>query len=418
MTGVTNLKAPNQWTSFIEAKDSDDAKSMTGADYNASTDDAVRQQKPGYVQFVVKSQTDKYDIKAPTEKVAVTDPANVTEADLAKIKEKLQLEHNKNNDDANISKDAPVTDKDAKIASVTKDDRGNLVVTYADGSKDTRPLSEFVTLDKQPAIDEVNKAAEKQIDAINKTPNATDEEKAAAIAKVNADKQKALDEIAKPEVTTKDALDKAQTAGTGAIAKDNPVVAKKDEAKQAIDDALTAKNKEIDASPDLTPEEKTKAKEVAKAQADVAKAAVDNATTNAAVDKAKADGTTAVANVTPVAKAEAKKAIAKALEDKNSEIDKRTDLTDEEKTAAKNEAKDKADAQLAKINEQPDAATTPTAAKTAQDAVDAAKTTGVDEVTAVNPVAVKKPAAKKAIDDALKAKEAAIDARPDLTDAE
>ncbi|EID29725.1 Gram-positive signal peptide protein, YSIRK family, partial [Streptococcus mitis SK575] len=387
MTGVTTLKAPNQWTSFIVANDNDDASSMpSDQTFDASTDNAVRQQRPGYVQFVVKSQTDKYDIKAPTEKVAVADPANVTEADLAKIKEKLQLEYNQNNDDANISKNAQVTDKDAKIASVTKDDQGNLVVTYTDGSKDTRPLSEFVTLDKQPAIDEVNKAAEKQIAAINSTPNATDEEKAAAIAKVNADKQKALDEIAKPEVTTKDALDKAQTAGTGAIAKDNPVVAKKDEAKQAIDDALTAKNKEIDASPDLTPEEKTKAKEVAKAQADVAKAAVDNATTNAAVDKAKADGTTAVANVTPVAKAEAKKAIAKALEDKNSEIDKRTDLTDEEKTAAKNEAKDKADAQLAKINEQPDAATTPTAAKTAQDAVDAAKTTGVDEVTAVNPV--------------------------------
>ncbi|MFS9163824.1 DUF1542 domain-containing protein, partial [Streptococcus mitis] len=422
MTGVTTLKAPNQWTSFIEAKDSDDAKSMTGADYNATTDDAARQQKPGYVQFVVKNQTSKYDIAAPTEKVAVTDPANVTEAELEKIKEKLQIEYSNNNDDANLAdkkgKTVDAEDAKTKIASVTKDAKGNLVVTYTDGSKDTRPLSEFVTLDKQPAIDEVNKAAEKQIDAINKTPNATDEEKQAAIDKVNADKKKALDEIAKPEVTTKDALDKAQAAGTGAIAKDNPVVAKKDEAKQAIDDALTAKNKEIDDRTDLTPEEKTKAKEVAKAQADVAKAAVDNATTNAAVDKAKADGTTAVANVTPVAKAEAKKAINDALTAKNKEIDARPDLTDEEKTAAKNEAKDKADAQLAKINEQPDAATTPTAAKTAQDAVDAAKTTGVDEVTAVNPVAVKKPAAKKAIDDALKAKEAAIDARPDLTDAE
>jgi len=419
MTGVTTLKAPNQWTSFIVANDNDNAKSMpSDQTYDASTDDAVRQQKPGYVQFIVKSQTDKYEIKAPTEKVAVTDPANVTEDDLAKIKEKLQLEHNQNNDDANISKDAPVTDKDAKIASVTKDDKGNLVVTYTDGSKDTRPLSEFVTLDKQPAIDAVNKAAEKQIDAINKTPNATDEEKTAAIAKVNADKKKALDEIAKPEVTTKDALDKAQKAGTDAIAKDNPVVAKKDEAKQAIDDALTAKNQAIDARTDLTPEEKTKAKEAAKAQADVAKGAVDAATTNAAVDAAKTEGAKAVENVTPVAKEEAKKAIAKALEDKNAEIDKRTDLTDEEKTAAKNEAKDKADAQLAKINEQPDAAVTPTAAKTAQDAVDAAKKTGVDEVTAVNPEAVKKPAAKKAIDDALKAKEAAIDARPDLTDDE
>ena len=416
MTGTTNLPAGQKWTSFIEAKDSDNVKSMpSNQNYNVENDDdAARQQKPGYVQFIVKSQTDKYDIKAPTEKVAVTDPANVTEADLAKVKEKLQLEYNQDNDDANIAKDTAV-DKNGKIQSVTKDADGNLVVTYTDGSKDTRPLSEFVTLDKQPAIDAVKKAAEAKIDEINKTPNATDDEKQAAINKVNADKKKALDEIAKPEVTTKDALDKAQTAGTDAIAKDNPVVAKKDEAKKAIDDALKAKEAAIAARPDLTDDEKKAAKDAAKAAADKAKGAVDTATTNAAVDKAKADGTTAVANVTPVAKAEAKKAINDALTAKNKEIDARPDLTDEEKTAAKNEAKDKADAQLAKINEQPDAATTPTAAKTAQDAVDAAKKTGVAEVTAVNPVAVKKPAAKKAIDNALKAKEAAIDARPDLT---
>ena len=39
----------------------------------------------------------------------------------------------------------------------------------------------------------------------------------------------------------------------------------------------------------------------------------DKATTNAEVDKAKTDGTTAVANVTPVAKEAAKTAIADAL---------------------------------------------------------------------------------------------------------
>jgi len=586
MTGVTTLTAPNQWTSFVVANDNDNASSFpAGQNYDATTDDAVRQQKPGYVQFIVKNQTSKYDIAAPTEKVAVTDPANVTEAELEKIKEKLQIEYSNNNDDANLAdkkgKTVDAEDAKTKIASVTKDDQGNLVVTYTDGSTDKKPLSEFVTLDKQPAINEVNKAAEKQIEAINNNPEATKEEKDKAIEQVNADKAKALEDIANSTATTKPELDKVEKAGTDKIKTDNPVLskkpaakqaiddalaaknkaidarpdltpeektkakeaakaaadkakeavdtaktnadvdtaagkigdelkkvnpvakeaakkaiadelakkekaidartdltkeekdaakkeaqdkaneatdainkqpdiaetpekaaeaqtavdgakdkgvadvkavnpvaAKKAEAKQAIDDALTAKNQEIDARTDLTPEEKTKAKEVAKAQADVAKAAVDNATTNAAVDKAKADGTTAVANVTPVAKEAAKKAINDALTAKNKEIDARPDLTDEEKTAAKNEAKDKADAQLAKINEQPDTATTPTAAKTAQDAVDAAKKTGVDEVTAVNPVAVKKPAAKKAIDDALKAKEAAIDARPDLTDEE
>ncbi|MDU3832131.1 Rib/alpha-like domain-containing protein, partial [Gemella haemolysans] len=174
MTGVTTLKAPNQWTSFIEAKDSDNAKSMTGPDYNASTDDAVRQQKPGYVQFIVKTQTDKYDIATPAsaDKVEVADPTNVTDAELDKIKEKLKLEYNKKNDDANIAKDTPV-DKDGKIKSVTKDDNGNLVVTYTDGSTDTKPLSEFVTKKPTDADKNEPKAKPQTVDK-GTTPKAED----------------------------------------------------------------------------------------------------------------------------------------------------------------------------------------------------------------------------------------------------
>ena len=149
MTGVTTLTAPNRWTSFVVANDNDNAPSTT--DFNALDKNPNATQTPGYVQFIVKSQTDKYDIKAPTEKVEVADPANVTEDDLARIKEKLKLEYNKNNDDANILKDAAVENKDDKISSVTKDDQGNLVVTYKDGSKDTRALSDFVN--KAPTVE-------------------------------------------------------------------------------------------------------------------------------------------------------------------------------------------------------------------------------------------------------------------------
>ena len=420
MTGVTNLKAGQKWTSIIVAQDEDDARSINN--FNSTEDFAERQQKPGYVEFIVKDQTSKYDIAAPTEKVAVTDPANVTDAELDKIKEKLQIEYSNNNDDANLAdkkgKTVDAADAKAKIKSVTKDNDGKLVVTYTDGSTDKKPLSEFVTLDKQPAIDEVNKAAEKQIAAINSTPNATDEEKAAAIAKVNTDKQKALDEIAKPEVTTKDALDKAQTAGTGAIAKDNPVVSAKPEAKKAIDEAVKAKEAAIDARTDLTDDEKKAAKDAAKAAADKAKAAVDAATTDAEVTKAKEAGTKAVADVTPVAKAEAKKAIAKALEDKDSEIDKRTDLTDEEKAAAKEEAQAKAKEATEAINDQPANAETPEKAAEAQKAVDGAKDKGVADVKAVNPEAVTKPAAKKAIEDKLAKQLEDIANTPDATDEE
>ena len=182
MTGKTNLPAGQQWTSFIVSKDNDGKLSNT--DYRALDKDPNARQKPGYAHFLVKNQTFKYDIAAPTEKVAVTDPANVTQDELDKIKEKLQIEYSKRNDDANLAekkgKAVDAEDAKTKIKSVEKDANGNLVVTYTDGSKDTRSLSEFVTLDKQPAIEAVEKAAEAKIDEINKTPNATDDEKQAA----------------------------------------------------------------------------------------------------------------------------------------------------------------------------------------------------------------------------------------------
>ena len=104
---------------------------------------------------MLKGQTQKYDIATPTEKVVVADPANVTDADLAKIKEKLQLEYSQTNDDANLAdkKGTAVADKDAKIESVTKDDKGNLVVTYKDGSQDKKPLSEFVRTNEKPTVE-------------------------------------------------------------------------------------------------------------------------------------------------------------------------------------------------------------------------------------------------------------------------
>ena len=421
MTGVTTLTAPNKWTSFVVANDNDNAKSMpSDLNYDASTDDAVRKQKPGYVEFIVKDQTSKYDIVAPTEKVAVADPTNVTEADLEKIKEKLKLEYSSTNDDANLAdkKGKNVDDKDTKIKSVTKDNQGNLVVTYKDGSVDKKPLSEFVNLNKQPALDAVNKAAEDKIAEINKTPNATDEEKAAAIAKVNADKEKTLNTINDANVTTKAELDKAIKAGTTAIVADNPVVAKKDAAKADVEAARKAKADAINADKNLSQAEKDAAiAKINKAAEDATKA-IDVATTDAAVDTAKNAGTTEFGKVNPVAKEAAKQAVADELTKKEEEIDARDDLTQEEKDAAKKEAQAKAKEATDAINAQPDTADTPEEATAAQQVVDTAKDKGVSEVKAINPEAKAKPAAKKAIDEVLKAKEAEIDARDDLTEEE
>ena len=138
MTGVTNLKAPNKWTSFIEAKDNEGVKSMPANESYSVENYELRRRKPGYVEFIVKSQTDKYDIKTPTEKVVVTDPVNVTEGDLAKVKEKLKIEYSNNNDDANLAdkKGTEVENQSDRIASITNSGN-NIVVTYKDGSIDT-----------------------------------------------------------------------------------------------------------------------------------------------------------------------------------------------------------------------------------------------------------------------------------------
>ena len=403
-------------TRFATATDTDGAEISNNAVKNKNNGEIVGTYltDPGAVTFVLKAQAKKYDIVTPTEedKVAVADPTAVTDEEFAKIKAKL--EYSRTNEDKNLEskRGEAVDNTDNKVATITKEGN-NIVATYKDGSKDTRPLSEFVTLDKQPAIDEVNKAAEKQIEAINNNPEATQEEKDEAIKKVNADKAKALDEIAKPEVTTKDALDKAQNAGTDAIAADNPVVAKKDAAKADVEATRKAKEDAIKADTNLTQAEQAAA--IAKNNTAAAEAtkAIDAATTNDAVDQAKTAGTTAIGKVNPVAKENAKEAIANALTDKNSEIDKRTDLTDAEKTAAKAEAQKLADAELAKITAQPDNADTPEAAAAAQKIVNDAEDKGVADVTSVNPVA--KEAAKKAVADELTKKEEQIDARTDLT---
>ena len=416
MTGVTTLTAPNRWTSYVVANDNDNFSSMpANRNFNALDIDPDAKSKPGYIQFIVKDQTSKYDITAPTDKVAVADPDHVTEADLEKIKEKLKLEYSNKNDDANLAdkKGTNVDDKDSKIQSVTKDDQGNLVVTYKDGSTDKRRLSEFVSLDKQPAINAVNKAASDKIEEINKTPNATDEEKAAAIAKVNADKEKAVAAINDATVTTKDAIDKAQNNGTTAIAGDNPVVAKKAAAKADVEAARQAKADAITADKNLSQTEKDAAiAKINKAAEDATKA-IDAATTDATVDTAKGTGTTEIGKVNPVAKQNAKEAIGNALTAKNQEIDDRKDLTQAEKDAAKAEAKKLADAELTKVNAQPDNAETAAAAAAAQKLVNDAEDKGVADVTSVYPIA--KEQAKKAVADELAKKEKELDERKDLT---
>ena len=379
---------------------------------------------PGGFRIVLKAQTAKYDVKALDDehKIVVSDTGTMTKNDLDKVKASLQLEYSKKNKDKNINKDDAVTpDNVGNAVDTVAQDGANLVVTYKDGSKDTIALDKVVKLDKQPAIDDVNKKATEQIAAINSNDKLTKAERDAAINKVNEAKQAALDKI--DDATNAADVTTAKTDGAAAVGKVNPVA--KDAAKKDIDKELKAKTDAIAAKTDLSDKEKEAAKAKAKKAADDAKAEIDklagtaetaDAATNA-VTPGKQQATNNLAKVNPVAKEKALAKIDEALKAKEKEMDDRTDLTAEEKAEAKAEAKAIADAKKAIINGKNDNEETVELANTAQTKINTAGTEGERDIKAVTKEAKVKPDAHKAVADAAEAKKRNIQENSALSDA-
>ena len=209
-----------------------------------------------------------------------------------------------------------------------------------DGKENIAKINPENLKDKaKKAIDEALEEKEKAIDA---RTDLTQEEKEAAKEAAREEAEAAKNAIDK--ATTLEDINKVLEDGKENIAKINPENLK-DKAKKAIDEALAAKEKAIDARTDLLPEEKEAAKKAAREEAEAAKNAIDKATTSEDINKVLEDGKENIANINPVgAKEEAKKAVEEALANKEKELDGRTDLTSEEKVKAKELAREEAKA--------------------------------------------------------------------------
>ena len=403
-------------TRYATATDTDGREILNNATSSTYATD------PGSFTIVLKSQTKKYDIKELDEanKIVVTDTANIPADELAKIKENIPLEYSKKNEDKNLEakKGTAVEKADAaKVVDTLVQKGENLEVTYKDGSKDTIPVDKVVKLDKQPAIDAVNNKATDQITAINNNAALTPAEKEKAIAKVNEDKTVALGKI--DEATNNGAIETAKNDGNTAVSKVNPVA--KEAAKQAVADALKAKNDALDAREDLTQKEKEAAKAAAKVEADKAIAKINEqpdtaptpaeaTTAQTAVDTGKTDGTAAIAKINPIGKQAALDKIDEALKAKEKEIDDRTDLTDEEKKEVKDKAKEIANTKKAEINAKKNNADTEAEAGTIQGEINTAGTEGADAITALTKDPAKKPEANQAVEGVANNKKAEIEA--------
>ena len=403
-------------TRYATATDTDGREIVNNATGSSYATD------PGAFTIVLKSQTKKYDLRelADTEKTVVTDIVNIPADELAKIKENIPLEYSKKNEDKNLAdkKGTAVEKADAaKVVDTLVQNGDKLEVTYKDGSKDTIPVDKVVKLDKQPAIDAVNNKATDQITAINNNAALTPAEKEKAIAKVNEDKTAALGKI--DEATNNGAIETAKNDGIAAVGKVNPVA--KEAAKQAVADALKAKNDALDAREDLTQKEKEDAKAAAKVEADKAIVKINEqpdtaptpaeaTTAQTAVDTGKTDGTAAIAKINPIGKQAALDKIDEALKAKEKEIDARTDLTDEEKKEVKDKAKEIADTKKAEINAKKNNADTEAEAGTIQGEINTAGTDGAAAITALAKDPAKKPEANQAVEGVANNKKAEIEA--------
>ncbi|WP_423831270.1 SasC/FmtB family protein [Staphylococcus haemolyticus] len=313
---------------------------------------------------------------------ATIEEKNETKAKIDEIAKqaRLNIERGVHNDDVKVAKDKALNQlHNVQVDAIKKNQAKQIITDQANSKK-----------------------AE-----IDQTPNATDEEKAAAKAKVDEAVTTAKNAI--DQATNNDGVDTAKTNGVDTINNVQPTVVKKDEAKTAIDKAAEAKKAEIDQTPDATDEEKAAAKAKVDEAVTTAKNAIDQATNNAGVDTAKTNGVDSINNVQPtvVKKDEAKTAIENAARAKKAEIDQTPNATDEEKVAAK-----------AKVDEAVNNAKASIDQVTNNEGVDTAKSNGLDSINNIQPTVVKKDEAKTAIDKAAEAKKTEIDQTPNATDEE
>ena len=114
---------------------------------------------PGYMFFVLKSQTYKYSIQQPENagaKISVNDIDNLTEADVKKIKDNIKIEYSKTSQDARFEskkgealKNQTAVVKDINVDTVNK----KVVVTYTDDSTDEAALSSVVRTNEKPTVE-------------------------------------------------------------------------------------------------------------------------------------------------------------------------------------------------------------------------------------------------------------------------
>ena len=358
---------------------------------NSSVDDAQNEGITA-INAVIPEVVKKSDARDTIDEVARIKKAAIDQTPDATVEEK----------EAAIAKiDQEVTKAKEQIHQALKNE--NVDTAKTNGTNFINAIQPEITK-KMKARETIDEVARAKKEAIDRTLDATTEEKEAAKAKVDQAVTEAKGHI--NEAINNSGVDEAKTNGTTTINAIQPEVIKKSEARQAIDDVARAKKEAIDQTPDATTEEKEAAKAKVDQAVTEAKGHINEAINNSGVDEAKTNGTTTINAIQPevIKKSEARQAIDDVARAKKEAIDQTPDATTEEKEAAKAKVDQAVTEAKGHINEAIN-----------NSGVDEAKTNGTTTINAIQPEVIKKSEARQAIDDVARAKKEAIDQTPDAT---
>ncbi|MBS9539508.1 SasC/FmtB family protein [Staphylococcus hominis] len=358
---------------------------------NSSVDDAQNEGITA-INAVIPEVVKKSDARDTIDEVARIKKAAIDQTPDATVEEK----------EAAIAKiDQEVTKAKEQIHQALKNE--NVDTAKTNGTNFINAIQPEITK-KMKARETIDEVARAKKEAIDRTLDATTEEKEAAKAKVDQAVTEAKAHI--NEAINNSGVDEAKTNGTTTINAIQPEVIKKSEARQAIDDIARAKKEAIDQTPDATTEEKEAAKAKVDQAVTEAKGHINEAINNSGVDEAKTNGTTTISAIQPevIKKSEARQAIDDIARAKKEAIDQTPGATTEEKEAAKAKVDQAVTEAKGHINEAIN-----------NSGVDEAKTNGTTTINAIQPEVIKKSEARQAIDDIARAKKEAIDQTPGAT---
>ncbi|PZK34380.1 LPXTG-anchored aggregation protein SasC [Staphylococcus aureus] len=311
------------------------------------------------------------------------------------------------NDEKNAAINTLNQDRQQAIESIKQANTNAEVDQAATVAENNIDAVQVDVVKKQAARDKITAEVAKRIEAVKQTPNATDEEKQAAVNQINQLKDQAINQINQNQ--TNDQVDTTTNQAVNAIDNVEAEVVIKPKAIADIEKAVKEKQQQIDNSLDSTDNEKEVASQALAKEKEKALAAIDQAQTNSQVNQAATNGVSAIKIIQPETKVKpaAREKINQKANELRAKINQDKEATAEERQVA-----------LDKINEFVNQAMTDITNNRTNQQVDDTISQALDSIALVAPEHIVRAAARDAVKQQYEAKKQEIEQAEHATDEE